>query len=53
VTFKGKPWTVVSVEDAIAKRPEIAIFSAGAGPSREYAPRFAEVGCRVVDNSSC
>ena len=52
VTFKGKPWTVVSVEDAIAKRPEIAIFSAGAGPSREYAPRFAEVGCRVVDNSS-
>ena len=53
VFFRGKPWTVVSVEEAIARRPEIALFSAGAGPSRTYAPLFAEAGCRVVDNSSC
>ena len=53
VFFRRKPWTVVSVEEAIARRPEIALFSAGAGPSRTYAPLFAEAGCRVVDNSSC
>lgn len=53
VFFRGKPWTVVSVEEAIARRPEIALFSAGAGPSRTFAPLFAEAGCRVVDNSSC
>ena len=53
VVFKGKEWTVVSADDAIAARPDLALFSAGAGASKELAPRFAEVGCRVVDNSSC
>ena len=53
VSFKGREWTVVSAEDAIAARPDLALFSAGAGASRELAPKFAEVGCRVVDNSSC
>ena len=53
ITFKGKEWTVVSADDAIAARPDVALFSAGAGASRELAPKFAEAGCRVVDNSSC
>lgn len=53
VGFAGKEWTVVSADDAIAAKPDLALFSAGASASRELAPRFAEVGCRVVDNSSC
>ena len=52
VTFKDKEYTIVSIEDAIAARPVIAIFSAGGGTSLEFAPRFAEVGTTVVDNSS-
>ena len=52
IGFKGKEWTVVSAEDAIAARPDLALFSAGGDTSRELAPKFAEVGCRVVDNSS-
>lgn len=52
VVFKGKEYDVISAEDAIAARPDVAIFSAGGGPSRDLAPKFAEVGCRVVDNSS-
>jgi len=52
VTFGGKEWTVVSLADGVAAKPDIAIFSAGAGVSKEWAPKFAEVGCRVVDNSS-
>lgn len=52
ITFQGKEWTVVSADDAIAARPTLALFSAGGGTSAELAPRFAEVGCRVVDNSS-
>lgn len=53
VTFKGKEYPVMSAGDAIAARPDLAIFSAGGGPSKELAPKFAAVGCRVVDNSSC
>lgn len=52
VTFKGKPYKVVSMEDAIAARPAIALFSAGGGTSKEWAPRFAEAGITVIDNSS-
>ncbi len=52
ITFQGKEWTVVSAEDAIAAKPALALFSAGGGTSAELAPKFAEVGCRVVDNSS-
>ena len=52
ITFQGKTYKVVSVDDAIAARPDIAIFSAGATASRQYAPRFAEVGTFVIDNSS-
>ncbi len=53
IDFAGRKLTVMSVENAIAARPQYAIFSAGASASRQYAPRFAEVGCTVVDNSSC
>jgi len=52
VVFKGKEYTVMSADEAISKKPDLAIFSAGGGPSGELAPKFAAVGCRVVDNSS-
>ena len=52
VHFQGKDYPVVSMADAIAARPAIAIFSAGGGVSLEFAPQFAEVGTVVVDNSS-
>ena len=52
VTFRGKEHTVISMEAAVEARPDIAIFSAGGGVSLEWAPRFAEVGTTVVDNSS-
>lgn len=52
IMFKGKPYKVVSVDDAIAQKPHIAIFSAGGSTSLALAPRFAEVGTYVIDNSS-
>ena len=52
VLFQGREWTVMSADEAIAARPAVAIFSAGGTVSGELAPRFAQVGCRVVDNSS-
>lgn len=52
VLFGGKAYTVVSVDEALARRPQLALFSAGATASGELAPRFAAIGCRVVDNSS-
>ena len=52
VTFKGKEYTVVSFEDAIKAKPAIAIFSAGGSTSLALAPKFAEAGITVIDNSS-
>ena len=52
VTFKGKEYTIVSMEDAVAMAPDIALFTAGGTTSREYAPLFAEAGTIVIDNSS-
>lgn len=52
VVFKGRPFKVVSMTDAIAARPAVAIFSAGGGTSLEWAPKFAEAGITVIDNSS-
>ncbi len=52
IKFKDKEFTIVSMDDAIAAKPEIAIFSAGGGTSLEVAPKFAEVGTVVIDNSS-
>ena len=53
ISFKGMEYAVVSADEAIAKKPDLALFSAGADISRDLAPKFAAVGCRVVDNSSC
>lgn len=52
VRFRGKDVPVIGMEAAIAARPAIALFSAGGATSLEWAPRFAEVGCTVIDNSS-
>jgi aspartate-semialdehyde dehydrogenase len=52
VSFKGTEYACVSVDDAIAKKPAVALFSAGGSVSLQLAPKFAEAGCRVVDNSS-
>lgn len=52
IVFRGETHAIVGMEDAIAARPDIAIFSAGGTTSKEWAPRFAEVGTTVVDNSS-
>lgn len=53
ISFQGREWDVVTAEQAIAARPSLALFSAGGDVSRALAPKFAEVGCRVIDNSSC
>lgn len=52
IEYKGKKHTVIGLADAVAAKPEIAIFSAGGSTSLEWAPKFAEVGTVVVDNSS-
>lgn len=52
VTFKGVEYPVVSMEDAIAAKPDVAIFSAGGETSLNWAPKFAAVGTIVIDNSS-
>jgi len=52
VGYKGKEYEVVTAEEAIARKPHLALFSAGGSISLELAPKFAEVGCYVVDNSS-
>ncbi|GAO41993.1 aspartate-semialdehyde dehydrogenase [Flavihumibacter petaseus] len=52
VIFKGKPYKVVSMTDAIAAKPAVALFSAGGSTSLEWAPQFAAAGITVIDNSS-
>lgn len=52
VDFKGKKFKVVTPTEAIALKPDVALFSAGGGTSLEYAPLFAEAGITVIDNSS-
>jgi len=52
INYNGTDYTVVSMEAGIAARPDIAIFSAGGSTSLEWAPKFAEVGTFVIDNSS-
>jgi len=52
VSFKGKDYAIVGFDDAIKAKPAIAIFSAGGSTSLELAPKFAEAGITVVDNSS-
>ncbi len=52
IEWKNRSWKVVSMADAIAARPAIALFSAGGNTSLEWAPKFAEAGITVIDNSS-
>ena len=52
MTYKGKEYSVIGLETAVAEKPQIAIFSAGGETSLEWAPKFAEVGTTVIDNSS-
>ncbi len=52
IEFRGKKYKVHSMIDAIAAKPQIALFSAGGGTSLEWAPKFAEAGITVIDNSS-
>ncbi len=52
VTCKGKEWSIINIEDGLAAKPDVAIFSAGGSLSLEWAPKFAEVGTIVIDNSS-
>lgn len=52
IKYKGKAYAIKSMEEAVKLAPDIAIFSAGGGTSLEWAPRFAEMGTTVIDNSS-
>ena len=52
VSYRGKEYPIVSMEDAVNLVPDIAISSAGGSTSLEWAPRFAEKGTVVIDNSS-
>ena len=52
IEYKGKTYSVIGLADAVSKKPDIAIFSAGGSTSLEWAPKFAEVGTIVIDNSS-
>lgn len=52
VMFRGEDIEVVTIEEAIRSRPQLAIFSAGGAVSRAYARKFAAIGCYVIDNSS-
>ena len=52
ISFNGKDYKVVSLSTAVAMRPDVALFSAGGDTSLEWAPKFAEAGTTVIDNSS-
>jgi aspartate-semialdehyde dehydrogenase len=52
IEFKGKMYKVVTVDEAIAMKPDVALFSAGGSTSTEQAPKFAAIGTTVIDNSS-
>jgi len=52
IYFKGSSFKVVSMEAAVKQKPDLALFSAGGNTSLEWAPKFAEAGTVVIDNSS-
>lgn len=52
ISLKGKTYKVITLAEAVSEKPDIAVFSAGGSTSLEWAPKFAEVGTTVVDNSS-
>lgn len=52
LSYDGQTYTIIGMDDAVERKPDIAIFSAGGATSLEWAPKFAEVGTTVIDNSS-
>lgn len=52
IVYKGEEYKIVSMQDAVKMKADIAIFSAGGETSKQWAPKFAEVGTTVIDNSS-
>jgi aspartate-semialdehyde dehydrogenase len=52
ISYNNKAYAIVSLQDAVSAKPDIALFSAGGTTSLEWAPKFAEVGTTVIDNSS-
>lgn len=52
MSWKGQSYKVVALQEAVSQKPDLALFSAGGSCSLEWAPKFAEVGTRVIDNSS-
>ncbi|HRZ41750.1 MAG TPA: aspartate-semialdehyde dehydrogenase [Bacteroidales bacterium] len=52
IPFRGTDQTVVTVEEAVRAKPDLALFSAGGAAALQYAPLFAKAGCTVIDNSS-
>jgi len=52
LVYQEKEYSIISMQTAIEAKPDIAIFSAGGSTSKEWAPKFAEIGCFVIDNSS-
>jgi len=52
ISFGMQEYPIVSIEEAVKMAPDIALFSAGSDASREWAPKFAAAGTRVIDNSS-
>ncbi len=52
VIFSEKKYDIISIEEAVSKKPDIAIFSAGSDTSLKWAPKFAEAGTKIIDNSS-
>jgi len=53
ITFNGKSWRIHTLAQAVESAPDFALFSAGSDVSKIWAPKFAEIGCKVIDNSSC
>lgn len=52
VVFQGQSHTLLGLKEALDQKPQLALFSAGGDASRDWAPKFAEIGCTVIDNSS-
>ncbi|MCY4160657.1 MAG: aspartate-semialdehyde dehydrogenase [Flavobacteriaceae bacterium] len=52
ITFRNHTHNIIDLEQAIEKKPDLALFSAGGSISKQWAPKFSEMGCRVIDNSS-
>lgn len=52
IVFRGKEYAVIGLQQAVSLKPDVALFSAGGNTSLEWAPKFAQVGTTVIDNSS-